>query len=111
MDRLEVLARGASEPDFVQCSRDLRERVADGTITLTVRLWSRPQVKVGGRYQVLSRTIEVDDVEPVPFSSITRADMKRAGEAGREAMRERTAHAGPVHDDTLVYRIEFHLVD
>ena len=95
----------------MQFSRDLRERVADGTITLTVRLWQRLQVKVGGRYRVLGRTIEIDEIELVPFSSITRADMKRAGETDREAMRERTAHAGPVHDDTPVYRIEFHLVD
>ncbi len=95
----------------MQFSRDLRERVADGTITLTVRLWSRPQVKAGGRYQVLGRTIEIDEIELVPFSSITRADMKRAGETDREAMRERTAHAGPVDDDTPVYRIEFHRVD
>ena len=95
----------------MQFSRDLRERVADGTISLTVRLWSRPQVKVGGRYQVLTRMIEVDDVDLVPFSSITRADMKRAGETDREAMRLRVAHAGPVDDATPVFRIEFHLVD
>jgi hypothetical protein len=95
----------------VQFSRDLRDRVAAGEITLTIRLWHRLQVKVGGRYQVLGRTIEIDEIELVPFSSITRADMKRAGETDREAMRERTAHAGPVHDDTLVYRIEFHRVD
>jgi hypothetical protein len=95
----------------VQFSRDLRDRVAAGEITLTIRLWQRLQVKVGGRYPILGRTIEVDEIELVPFSSITRADMKRAGETDREAMRERTAHAGPVHDDTLVYRIEFHLVD
>jgi hypothetical protein len=95
----------------MQFSRDLRDRVAAGEITLTIRLWSRPQVKVGGRYQVLGRTIEVDDVELVPFSSITAADVRRAGETDREAMRARTAHAGPVHDDTLVHRIEFHLVD
>jgi hypothetical protein len=95
----------------VQFSRDLRERVASGAITLTIRLWSRPQVKVGGRYQVLGRTLEVDDVDLVPFSSITAADMKRAGETDREAMRLRVAHAGPVEDDTPVYRIEFHLVD
>jgi hypothetical protein len=95
----------------MQFSRDLRDRVAGGEITLTIRLWSRPQVKVGGRYEVLSRTIEVDEVELVPFSSITRADMRRAGESDREVMRERVAHAGPVGDDTLVYRIEFHLVD
>ena len=55
--------------------------------------------------------LEPIDVDLVPFSSITRADMKRAGETDREAMRERTAHAGPVHDDTPVYRIEFHLVE
>jgi hypothetical protein len=95
----------------MQFSRDLRDRVAAGEITLTIRLWSRPQVKVGGRYQVLGRTIEVDDVELVPFSSITAADVRRAGETDREAMRARTAHAGPVYDDTLVHRIEFHLVD
>ena len=95
----------------MQFGRDLRDRVAAGEITLTIRLWSRPQVKVGGRYQVLSRTIEVDDVELVPFASITRADLKRAGETDREAMRALVAHAGPVHDDTLVHRIEFHLVD
>jgi hypothetical protein len=95
----------------VQFSRDLRERVASGAISLTVRLWSRPQVKVGGRYQVLGRTIEVDDVDLVPFSSITRADMRRSGETDREAMRTRIAHAGPVDDDTPVYRIEFHVVD
>ena len=94
----------------MQFSRDLRDRVAAGEITLTVRLWARPQVKVGGRYQVVSHTIEVDDVDLVPFSSITRADMKRAGETDREVLRGRVAHAGPVDDDTPVYRIEFHLV-
>ena len=94
----------------MQFSRDLRDRVAAGEITLTIRLWSRPQVKVGGRYQVLARTIEVDEIELVPFSSITRADLRRAGEPDREGMRALVAHAGPVDDDTLVYRIEFHAV-
>jgi hypothetical protein len=26
-------------------------------------------------------------------------------------LRDRAAHAGPISDDTLVYRIEFHVVD
>jgi hypothetical protein len=95
----------------MQFSPELRERVADGRITLTFRLWSRPQVKEGGRYAVGGATIEVDSMELVPFSSVTRADVRREGERDREALRARTAHAGPVHDDTLVFRIEFHLVD
>ncbi len=91
-------------------SPELREHVLAGAITLTFRLWSRPQVKVGGRYRVEAGTIEVDDMELVPFSSVTAADVRRCGEPDLETLRARTAHAGPVHDDTLVYRIEFHAV-
>jgi len=95
----------------VQFSPDLREPVLEGAITLTVRLWTRPQVKVGGRYRVGPGAIEVDEMELVPFSAVTAADVRRCGERDRESLRARTAHAGPVDDDTLVYRIEFHPVD
>jgi hypothetical protein len=94
----------------VQFSPELRAQVLDGTITLTYRLWSRPKVKVGGRYRLEAGTFEVDDIELVPFSSVTAADLRRCGEPDRETLRARTAHAGPVDDDTLVYRIEFHAV-
>jgi hypothetical protein len=65
---------------------------------------------VGGRYRVDPGTIEVDDIELVPFGTVTAADVRQCGERDRETLRARTAHAGPVHDDTLVYRIEFHAV-
>ena len=94
----------------MQFSADLRRGVLDASITLTYRLWSRPQVKVGGRYAVGPGAIEVDEMELVPFGTVTGADVRRCGERDREALRTRTAHAGPVHDDTLVYRIEFHIV-
>ena len=95
----------------MQFSAELRAAVLDGTITLTYRLWTRPKVKVGGRYRVAPGTIEVDEIELVPFGTVTRAEVRRCGERDREALRARTAHAGPVDDDTLVYRIEFHAVD
>jgi hypothetical protein len=95
----------------VQFSPDLRDAVLDGSITLTYRLWQRPQVKVGNRYRVGPGAIEIDDMDLVPFAAVTRADVRRCGERDRETLRARTAHAGPVADDTLVYRIEFHLVD
>jgi hypothetical protein len=94
----------------VQFSAELRDRVADGSITVSYRLWSRPQVKVGGTYRSGDVTIEVDDLELVPFSSIGDDDLARTGEPDREALRRRAAHAGPIHDDTLVYRVEFHVV-
>ena len=92
----------------VQFSRELRNDVLSGAITLSVRLWTRPQVKVGGRYPVGHGEIEVDAVDLVPFSAVDAADVRRAGERDLETLRRRAAHAGPIHEDTLVYRIEFH---
>jgi hypothetical protein len=94
----------------VQFSRELRDDVIAGDITVSFRLWSRPQVKVGNRYAVGSGQIEVDSVELMPFSAITAADVRRAGEPDIETLRRRAAHAGPIHDDTLLYRVEFHVV-
>jgi hypothetical protein len=94
----------------VQFSRDLREAVLTGRITVSIRLWTRPKVKVGGRYPIEAAQIEVDSIELVPFSAVTPADVRAAGEPDLATLRARAAHAGPIDDDTLVYRIEFHVV-
>jgi hypothetical protein len=95
----------------VQFSRELRNDVLAGDITLSVRLWRRPQVKQGGRYRVGLGEIEIDEIELLPFAAITNEDVRRAGEPDLEALRQRAAHAGPIDEDTLVYRIEFHAVE
>jgi hypothetical protein len=94
----------------VEFSRELRSSVLSGDITVSFRLWRRPQVRVGGRYRVGNGEIEVDSVEMTPFAFIEDADIHRTGEADLEALRLRAAHAGPIHDETLLYRIEFHVV-
>jgi len=94
----------------VEFSRELRNDVLAGDITLSVRLWKRRQVKEGGRYRVGLGQIEIDAIELLPFSAITAQDVRRAGEPDRETLRRRAAHAGPIDEDTLVYRIEFHPV-
>jgi len=94
----------------MQFSPELRDGVASGRITLSFRLWQRPQVKVGGQYVAGAVRIEIDSMEMVPFSSVTRADVRRSGERDLESLRARAAHAGPIDDDTLVYRIEFHVI-
>jgi hypothetical protein len=95
----------------VDFSRELRAGVLSGDITLTYRLWRYSKVKTGGRYRVGPRHIEVDSVELVPFCSIDETDLQGCGEADLESLRRRAAHAGPIQDDTLLYRIEFHLVE
>ena len=94
----------------MQFSAELRDAVADGRITVSYRLWSRPKVKPGGRYRSGDVVIEVDEVELVPFSSITPEDLAQTGEPDLESLRRRAAHAGPIDDDTLLYRIELHVV-
>jgi hypothetical protein len=91
-------------------SHDLRGGVAAGDITVSIRLWARPQVREGGRYACHGFAIEVESVELLPFSAINDEDIVRSGEPDREVLRQRAAHAGPIADDTLVYRIEFHVV-
>ncbi len=94
----------------MEFSKELREDVIAGDITVSFRLWRRPKVKAGGRYPVGSAYIEVDSVELIPFSAITAADVRRSGEPDRETLRRRAAHAGPIDDGTLLYRVEFHPV-
>ncbi|HEY2279407.1 MAG TPA: ASCH domain-containing protein [Streptosporangiaceae bacterium] len=96
-------------------SKELQDDVRSGAITVSFRLWKRPKVKAGGRYPVGSGgvgggQIEVDSIELIPFAAITEADVRQAGEPDRETLRRRAAHAGPIDDDTLLYRVEFHPV-
>jgi len=95
----------------MEFSRELRPAVLSGDITVTFRLWRRPQVRPGGRYRVGPGQVEVDSVELVPFAAIDDEDLRRTGEADLEALRRRAAHAGPVHDDTMLHRVEFHAVE
>lgn len=95
----------------MEFSRELRGHVLSGEITVTFRLWRRPKVRPGGRYRVGDGQIEVDSVELVPFSSIDDTDVRQAGEADLESLRQRAAHAGPINDETLLYRIEFHVAE
>ena len=94
----------------MQFSRELRNDVLGGDITLSIRLWKQPRVKRGGRYPVGLGEIEVDDIELIPFAAVTAKDVRRAGEPDRETLRQRAAHAGPIDEETLVYRVEFHPV-
>lgn len=91
-------------------SRELREAVANGEITVSIRLWSRPKVKVGRRYATAGVVIEIDSIELLPFSAVTAEDLRCSGERDLEALRDRAAHTGPITEETLVYRIEFHVV-
>src|SRR5258708_4196371 len=91
-------------------SRELREAVMSGDITVSFRLWRRPRVRQGCRYLVGPIQIEVDSVELMPFAAVTPGDIPRSAERDPESLRQCAAPAGPIADDTLLYRVEFRLV-
>jgi hypothetical protein len=101
---------------------DAHAGLASGAITVTFRIWSRPQVKVGGRYKVGGGDLllSVDSLEQVQVGSITDDDARSAGEADAAALAARLARRpggrytpAASHDvgpDTLVWRVGFHRV-
>jgi len=81
--------------------------LADGTITLTFRTWTRAQAKVGGRYRTGGLLLEVIAVSQVSPAAITDADARRAGSSSGNALRERLKAQG---HDGRVWRVEFRCV-
>lgn len=66
----------------MQFLRSLRDRIRNGEITSTVRLWQRPHVKVGGRYALPPGEIIVTKMFEVSLADITPALARRSGFAG-----------------------------
>lgn len=52
-------------------NKRLREGVRRGEITLSVRFWISPRVRVGNRYKMDEGEIEIDSIEPIGLPDIT----------------------------------------
>ncbi len=64
------------------------EGLLSGAVTVTVRAWDKPHVKVGGRYRVHPiGVVEVDAVEKVTLKELTEADARASGFDGLEELR------------------------
>jgi len=63
-------------------AKRLREGVRRGEITCSVRIWTRPHVKVGNRYRMEEGEIEVDSITPIGFPDITPALARESGFLG-----------------------------
>ena len=63
-------------------TKRLRDGVRRGEITCSVRIWQRPHVKVGGRYQMEEGEIEVDSIEPIGLQEITPQLARESGFLG-----------------------------
>ena len=60
-------------------TKRLREGVRRGRITCSVRFWTHPHVKVGGRYPMDDGEIEVDSIQAITLAAITPDLARRSG--------------------------------
>src|ERR1700748_3106904 len=63
-------------------AKRLRDGVRRGEITCSVRIWTRPHVKVGGRYRMEEGEIEVDSIKPIGLPDITPELARESGFPG-----------------------------
>jgi len=84
-------------------TKRLREPIMRGEVTVSVRIWRRPHVKVGGRYALGPGHVEVTAIERIALSDITPALARRSGFQGVVDLLKIAKH-GPGEN---VYLVEF----
>ncbi len=82
----------------------LRDGVRCGEITCTVRIWTRPHVRVSGRYRMDSGEIEVDSIETIGLPDITPALARESGFLGVLDLLKVAKHG----QGDNIYLIRFH---
>lgn len=87
-------------------ARHLREGIREGRITCSVRIWTRPHVRVGGLYPVEGGHIVVESIQPISLEDITGELARRSGFKGVVDLLKTAKHG----KGRNVYLIDFHFL-
>jgi hypothetical protein len=85
-------------------AKPLRERVRSGRIKCSIRVWTRPHVKVDGRYPMEDGHIVVDSIAPIAIGDVTHDLARESGFESVEALLRLARHGR----GNNVYLIRFH---
>jgi hypothetical protein len=85
-------------------TKRLREGVRRGRIRCSVRIWTQPKVKAGGRYAMDDGSIVVDSIEPIRIKDITGQLARESGFDNVADLLETARHGS----GRKVYLIRFH---
>ena len=85
-------------------ARQLREGVRRGRIRSTVRIWTHPHVKAGGRYPMDDGHVVVDSIVPIRLRDVTRELAQESGFATVKDLLQIARHGS----GRKVYLIRFH---
>ena len=84
----------------------LREGVRRGDITTSVRIWTRPHVRVGGRYRMEEGEIAIDSLETIGLTDITPELARACGFLGVLDLLKVAKHGR----GQTIYLIRFHYI-
>jgi hypothetical protein len=87
-------------------AKRLREGVARGQITCSIRIWIRPHVQVGARYRMGDGEIEIESITAIGFPDITTELAQESGFLGVLDLLKVAKHGKGMN----VYLIRFHYV-
>ena len=85
-------------------AKTLRERVKSGEITCSIRIWTKPHVRPGGRYRMDEGEIEVDSIDAIGWPDLTPALARESGFLGLVDLLKVAKHG---KGDNL-YLVRFH---
>ena len=87
-------------------AKPLRKGVQSGRITSSIRIWTRPHVKAGGRYRMEDGEIHVDSIEPIRRGDITSELARESGFASVADLLKTAVHGSGRN----VYLIRFRYI-
>lgn len=85
-------------------AKPLREKIRRGRVKCSIRIWTRPHVKVDGRYPMDDGHIVVDSIESIQLADITQDLAQESGFATVEDLLQIAKHGRGEN----VYLIRFH---
>ena len=87
----------------MQFTKRLREPIKRGEITVSIRIWQKPHVKVGGVYALAPGHVRVTALREITLAHITPELARASGFAGVVDLLKIAKH-GP---GEKVYRVDF----
>ena len=85
-------------------TKHLRDGIRRGIIRCSVRIWTRPHVKAGGRYRMKEGHIVVDSIMPIVIADVTDDVARESGFSSVKDLLEIARHGS----GSNVYLIRFH---
>ena len=73
-------------------TKRLRDGIRRGRIRCSVRIWTRPHVKAGGRYRMDEGQIVVDSIKPIRLADITHDLARESGFSSVEDLLQTAKH-------------------